>query len=292
MMRFTRTATRLFATIGLLACCHAQATCPPNAAALKADKWQVDDAKQRQALAIDMLDCLHSPDPVLRDEIGFEGLQYWMRTDKLDTATVQAIRVALLARLIAPDPSGFARPFAALTLAEVARVDRLKPYLTPADRMALVTAGAAYLTSVRDYRGFDDKAGWRHGVAHAADLMVQLSLNPALGKAEHEVMLTAIASQVVPQGAHFYIYGEGERLMMPVFLLTRRDTLTSADWDAWFTRLMAAYNSKAPTTQATLAQRHNLNAFLFALNAYLGIGSSAQSAAMLPFVSRALKALN
>jgi hypothetical protein len=282
----------LLAALCLIASAPALAACPPDAAALKANKWKVDDAAKRQKLAIDMLDCLQNPDPVLRDEIGFEGLQNWMRTDKLDTSTLQSIRVTLLARLTAPDPSGFARPFAALALAEVARVDRLKPYLTPADRMALVTAGAAYLTGVRDYRGFDEKEGWRHGVAHAADLMVQLSLNPALGKSEHEVILAAIASQVVAHGAHFYQYGEGERLMMPVFLLTRRDTLTGADWDTWFTRLLAPYNPKATTTQATLAQRHNLYAFLYPLNAYLNIGSSTQNATVQPFVTRALKALN
>ena len=31
--------------------------------------------------------------------------------------------------------------------------------------------------SVRDYRGFDAKQGWRHGVAHGADLLLQLSRN-------------------------------------------------------------------------------------------------------------------
>ncbi len=288
-----RLAIQLGAAICLATSSQAQAACPSNAAALKAAKWQVDDAAQRQQLAIDLLDCLQSPDPVLRDELGFEGLQYWMRSEKLDIGTVQVIRIALLARLTAPDPMGFARPFAALALAEVARVDRLKPYLAPAERSALVSASAAYLSGVRDYRGFEQRGGWRHGVAHAADLMLQLSLNGALGKAEHETMLTAIAAQVAPQGEHFYQYGEGERLMAPVFYLARRDTLTAADWDAWFTRLLASYKADAPTTQATLAQRHNLKGFLLPLYVSLQeAGNPAQKATLLPFVTRALKALN
>jgi hypothetical protein len=292
-MRHTSTASRFIAILGLFAACQVQAACPPNAAALKAGKWQVDDAAKRQALAIDMLDCLQSPDPVLRDEIGFEGLQHWMRSDKLDTATVQAIRLALTARLSAPDPSGFSQPFAALVLAEVARLDRVKPYLTPAERTALVTASSAYLAGVRDYRGFDQQAGWRHGVAHAADVMLQLSLNGALGKTEHEAMLAAIASQVMAHGAHFYQYGEGERLMAAVFYLARRDTLTTADWDAWFTRLLGLYDAKAPNTQAKLAQIHNLKGFLYPLYASLNeSGNPAQKAALQPFVTRALKALN
>ncbi len=283
----------ILAALCLTASYPAHAACPPDAAALKAGRWTVDDAAKRQKLAIDMLDCLQSPDPVLRDEIGFEGLQHWMRSDRLDTSTVQAIRATLTARLAAPDPSGFAQPFAALVLAEVARVDRLKPYLTPAERSALVAASTAYLTGVRDYRGFDQQAGWRHGVAHAADLMLQLSLNGALGKTEHEAMLAAIASQVNAHGGHFYQYGEGERLMAPVFYLARRDTVTTADWDAWFTRLLAPYSGNAPTTQLTLAQRHNLKAFLLPLYASLNeAGNPAQKAALQPFVTRALKALN
>jgi hypothetical protein len=283
----------LLATIGLLACCTVQAACPPDAAALKASKWKVDEAARRQVLAIDMLDCLQSPDPVLRDETGFEALQHWMRNGQLDTSTVQAIRVALQARLVAADPSGYAQPFAALVLAEVARIDRLKPYLSAPERNALVAASTAYLGGVRDYRGFEPQGGWRHGVAHGADLMLQLSLNPAVDKAGQEAILAAIASQVMAQGGHFYIYGEGERLMAPVFYMARRDSLASADWDAWFTRLLAPYNGKPPISQATLAQRHNLNAFLLSLYASLNEGGNpAQKAALQPFVTRALKALN
>lgn len=292
-MRLTPLFAPLIVATSLIAAAPAQAACPPDAAVLKAGKWKVDDAARRQVLAIDMLDCLQNPDPVLRDDIGFEGLQHWMRGGQLETGTVQAIRVALLARLTAADPSGFAQPFAALALAEVARVDRLKPYLSAQERSTLLTAATTYLTGVRDYRGFDQQAGWRHGVAHAADLMLQLSLNPALGKAEHEAILGAIASQVIAHGGHFYLYGEGERLMAPVFYLARRDTLASADWDAWFARLVAPINAKAPTTQTTLAQRHNLNGFLLPLYATLNEGGNpAQKAALQPFVTRALKALN
>ena len=193
--------------------------------ALKAAKWQVPDDARRQQLALGMVYCLADPDPVLRDEIGFEALSAWMRGDKLTTATVQSLRTILLPRLAAADPQGVIRPFAALTLAEVARRDRLKPYLSSAERQELLTAAAAYLSGVRDYRGYDEQSGWRHGVAHGADLMLQLALNPALGKPAHETILAAIASQVLP--AHSYIYGEGERLMAPVFYLARQTFVTA-----------------------------------------------------------------
>jgi len=277
----------------LAASCLAQLEATPGAcpaAALrdaKAAKWLVADDAARQVLAMQAVACLSSPDPVERDELAFEALQAWMRGDKLNTSTVQTLRTRLSAQLIAPDPQGFARPFAALVLADVARVDRMKPYLTPEQRSQLAGAAADYLQSIRDYRGFDEKQGWRHGVAHAADVMLQLSLNPALGRAEHERMMAAIASQVAPAGEHFYHYGEGERLMAPVFYLSRAKTMECSDWDRWFAHL----GTPAPgSRQAALARIHNLKSFLHPL--YVNIGESkdeAQRNCLKPLLLRALK---
>ncbi len=275
----------------------AAAACPPAGTTraqltdLQAAKWEVADDARRQALAIGMLDCLSDPDPVLRDGMGFESLQSWMRADKLDVPTMQTIHGTLLGRLKTPDAAGFAQPFAALVLAEVARADRRRPFLSAEERVAFVREASQYLGSVRDYRGYDEKEGWRHGVAHGADLMLQLALNPALGKAEHETMLAAIASQIVPAGAHFYRYGEGDRLMAPVFYLARRDTLSAADWEAWFTRV--AGGPKGHTTQADMARFHNLKAFLLPLYASLAESQdAAQRARLLPIVTKALRPLN
>lgn len=275
----------------------AAAACPPAGMTraqftdLKAAQWEVGDDTRRQALAIGMLDCLSDPDPVLRDGMGFESLQSWMRGDKLDVATMQAVRATLLARLKTPDAAGFAQPFAALVLAEVARADRRKPFLSAQERVAFVRDASQYLSSVRDYRGYDEKEGWRHGVAHASDILLQLALNPALGKAEHETMLAAIASQIVPADAHFYRYGEGDRLMAPVFYLARRDTLSAADWEAWFARV--AGGPKGHTTQADMARFHNLKAFLLPLYASLAESQdAAQRARLLPIVTKALRPLN
>ena len=103
-------------------------------------------------------------------------------------------------------------------------------------------AATTYVTTLTDYRGFDASEGWRHGVAHGADLLLQLSLNLALDRAQLDAILAAVASQVMPANGHFYIYGEGERLMAPVFYIGRRGALSSADWSEWFARL-----ARAPT---------------------------------------------
>ncbi len=117
-------------------------------------------------------------------------------------------------------------------------------------------------------------------------------MNPALAKTDHQAILGAVAAQLRAAGAqaHFFHYGEGERLMAPVFYLARRTTLEAADWDAWFAALAPA---KAAQSQASLAHRHNLKSFLYPLYASLAESKDeAQRARMLPFVTKALKQLD
>ena len=283
----------------------AGAACPPAGGTrsqlleLRTAKWEVADNARRQSLALGMLDCLADPDPVLRDEIAFEALSTWLRAGKLDAVTVDAIRTRELAVLANSDgdSAGFAQPFAALVLAEVARIDRIKPILGDPQRAELVRAGTRYLSSVRDYRGFDEKQGWRHGVAHASDLMMQLALNPALGKTAQQQILAAVAAQLSAAGAQspavFFHYGEGERLMRPVFYLARRGELDAPDWAAWCAGLVPPAAERAAITQASLARRHNLQGFLMPL--YVSLNESkdvAQRERLLPAVKKALEQLD
>jgi len=278
----------------------AGAACPPGTTTklalqiLKQVEWKVADDNARQALALALLDCLASPDPELRDGVAFDAIAHWARAKALTPATLQSIRTTLLPRLLADaDANGLVQPFAALTLAEVARADRVQPFLLDAERAELVRAATTYLTTLADYRGFDASEGWRHGVAHGADLLLQLSLNLALDRAQLDAILAAVASQVMPANGHFYIYGEGERLMAPVFYIGRRGALSSAEWSAWFARLDGRRPRPGRPTPASLAANHDLAAFLLPLYASLReSGTPEMQAQMLPGVTATLKALD
>jgi hypothetical protein len=218
-----------------------------------------------------------------------------MRAELLTTETVLIIRQRLLTQIAHPSgaqDAGFQQPFAALVLAEVARIDRRKAFMSEAQRQEMVDSAAQYLRNVRDYRGYDEKQGWRHGVAHAADWMMQLALNPALNKSQHLAMLDALAQQI-RNDSHFYHYGEGERLMTPVFYLGLRSALTSEEWDSWFNNLLVTSLDLKKTSQASLARKHNLTAFFSAL--YLNLQESKQAALqekLLPLVIKSLKKLS
>ncbi len=253
--------------------------CPPpgwteeSLAALKASQFEIADNLAREQFAQDVVACLASPDPELRDGIAFEALSHMLRADQLGTDVRALIAQDLLARLNAepgpsPDP-GFERPFAALALSEIVRADMIAAYLPPELRDAIADAAVAYMRAIDDYRGFDEGEGWRHGVAHAADLLMQLVRNKSVVGTERLVAIRdAVAAQLSPPG-HSYIYGEPERLMRPIIMLAQRGTFNEGEWVAWFEGISApapfASWEEVFGSQAGLAKLHNLRAFLYAV---------------------------
>lgn len=290
----------IIAALALAACASANAqpraqACPPagydraRLDALKAAEWALPDDGARNALARALVACVASPDPAVRDGIAFEGLQHWMRSGTLSNETLLVIADDLQARLTAPEGPGFERPFAALVLSEVARTDRVAPWMTAERRASLLDAGIAYLTSVRDYRGFDAREGWRHGVAHASDLMLQLALNPALGKPELTRIRDAIATQVAPE-EHFYIYGESERLATPLLYIAQRNVFSEAEWTQYFAQFPTAGENMF-ASQAGLARRHNVNAFLQLIYLNARVDRNTDDDVLLPGAEAALRAI-
>lgn len=289
---------------GALQSVHAAgANCPPEGwsqdrlGSLKTGKFAIADAVERQTLALALLPCLSAPDPLLRDGLAFEAYSTWLRGDQLDKET----RLAALGQLLpllsadATDAEGFTRPFAALVLAELARADRKAAYLSAEQREQLVEAATRYLASVTDYRGFDATQGWRHGVAHGSDLLMQLSLNDLVSKPQLDRILAAVASQVAPAGEHFYIYGESERLARPALLTAMRGLHEPAEWRAWFAKLVSpapmASWKEAFSSNAGLARRHNTRAFLLLVHAEIANSKNEKLALLLPEVNAALAAM-
>ncbi len=275
----------------------AQAACPPEGStveslqAMKLLRFAVDDPATRDTLALGLVDCLGDPDPALRDGIAYEALAHWMRAGALEPSSLRALRDRLYAVVDGGEGDGFARPFAALVLSEVARTDRISPWMTPQERTRMVDKAADYVETVQDYRGFDDKQGWRHGVAHGADWLMQLALNPALDRAQAGRILAAVATQAVPESAHAYVFGEQGRLVRPVVAVARHGLLTDADWATWFASLPPRMGEAelAYADSDWLARRHDLMTFFTSLYLEADQSSDERIRALKPAVVAALK---
>lgn len=272
-----------------------QGDCPPagydraRLEALRAAGWEIANPRERRAFAQGLVACVASPDPFLRDAVAFEALSHLLRTRQLDVATQTSLVNDLLPRLASEDPNGFEAPFAALALSEVVRAERLNSHFDDYMREEVTARAIAYMNSVRDYRGFDQNHGWRHGVAHGADLMVQLVVNDSTGRDDLVRIRDAIAVHLAPEG-HFYVYGEPERLMRPILFMARRGVFDENAWSAWFAAV-AAPHENAFATQEGLAWRHNMMAFLSAVHLNARLSEDESDDVLLAGVEAALRAM-
>jgi hypothetical protein len=217
-----------------------------------------------------LIACLGNPDPDIRDKIAFERISAELRGGGVDRDTLLKAQSQLLGLVAAPDPQGFQRPFATLALAEIARTDRIKPWMADGDREKLVDTAAAYLANITDYRAFTNGEGFRHGVAHGADLALQLALNSAITKSQLDRLLAAIATQVSPKDSNVaYWAGEPDRLGRAVLYIAQRRLHSDAEWTAWFATVMnpspLASWDQASTSEAGIRKRHNTRAFLLSV---------------------------
>lgn len=288
----------LLLTALLAACASAFAEpqdCPPGGydrarlEALREAGWAIASVQERRAFALALPRCLASSDPFLRDAVAFEGLARMLRSGQLDQGAQNALIVEVLPRLESREPGGFEASFAALTLSELVRAERINSHFTDDMRADVLDRSIQYFQGVRDYRGFDAQEGWRHGVAHGADLLMQLALNESLGREDLLRIRDAIATQVAPE-EHFYIYGESARLARVISAIAHRGLITEDEWTQWFARFPSS-GEDVYASQAGLAWRHNTLAFLQAV--WFNARSSEETAddAVLPGVEAALRAM-
>ncbi len=271
-------------------------TCPPvgwdrdGLIATKAASFEIADDAKRQAFAKAIAACLASPDPELRDGVAYEALAHMLRAKQLSDETKRAVLVDLVARLNAPAGAGFEQPFAALALSEVARADRIEAFLSEDELIKLLVDAQHWFINVSDYRGFYEREGWRHGVAHGADLLMQLALNPRIDGEGLRLIVSAVGAQVAPKG-HAYVFGESERLARPVLFAAARGAMDEAKWAEWLMVLTRAPDGVKPFGSEWLAWRHDAAAFLQALYVNAKLGSDAADDVLLPGLEAALKAM-
>lgn len=303
-MTYSKTliAATVLSSMAFTSCSTAEAkSCAPDGMTIeamqeaKAAEFTSLTAETRAEMANALVGCLGDPDPTIRDGLAYEGLTQLFRSGDLESDQIRALRDRLLRQIEADDSDGFLHPFAALVLAEVSRTDRVEAWMSETERSDLVSSAGQYLRSVNDYRGYTNGEGWRHGVAHSADWLMQLSLNPSLTQDQRSEILSAVQSQVTAANGHAYIHGEPGRLARPVLFVAMAGDLSADNWTAWLAPLIdpAPLESwgDAFSSEAELARLHNVKAFLQELFINASVSSNENLKLMLDPVTDALRAL-
>ncbi|MDF2180094.1 DUF2785 domain-containing protein [Aliiglaciecola sp. CAU 1673] len=263
---------------------------------LKESKFEVE-GEGISKLAMQLRDCLASSDPVIRDEIAYQAYFTWLRGDKLDQPTKLALFYTLLADLSndRQDQHGVYLPFAMLVMSELAAADRTNSFLSDMQRQALIGSSIEYFSRLRDYRGFDDSLGWRHGIAHTADVFLQLTANPVLTQSQVLEIREAIRQQLRPTVPHFYIYGEPDRMAMPILYAMMREDIAVENWQEWLVNISKPAPLKswqqAFFSQQGLADRHNIKSFLTSLYVFIDTSKNERLLPFKPVIEQQIRSL-
>lgn len=264
---------------------------------LKKERFEIKSVNNRNKTAIQLLSCLGHQDPKIRDDVVYEGISHWLRNELLEKNTVKVIFNSLINTLkqANQDTNNFTQPFTALVLSEVIRVDRLTPYLSDKERQIAVDVSTMYMSNIEDYRGFDNTEGWRHAVAHTADVFLQLSLNQNISKAQLNQLLSAIKKQISPQNLHFYLYGEPKRLATAFIYIVLRGEHNERDISSFFDSVInpapfANWDSVYSSKQG-LAKLHNTRSFIYSIFAISGQSKNPKLKAIQPILSNIVQQL-
>ncbi len=225
------------------------------------------DGMPADELAPELVSCLGSMDPELRDRIGYELFAYWLRQEQLDDQTRRGLLDSLSGRL--QDSNTLSRSFSALILAEIMRSDAAKPFMTAAERQTLLDRAATALSGESDFRGLDPEIGWVHPVAHMADLLWRFALHPATTAEQVATILAAVRTKVAPDGAT-YAFNEGDRLARVVATIIRDERLDAGRLGEWIVGFQSPRSmqkwSDAFASPSGMAELHNTKQFLRALS--------------------------
>jgi len=221
-------------------------------------------------LAIELVSCLGSPDPELRDRIGYELFTNWLRQEKLSDETRSRLLFELSAGLGNQSKAmGLTRSFSALILAEIMRSDSINAFMNDEQRQALLDKATAAIAHEDDFRGLDADIGWVHPVAHMADLLWRYALHPKTDTEQAAQILDAVRSKVGPTSVS-YAFNEGDRLARVVTTLITNELVDAESMAAWISGFENPQSmekwSEAFQSPDGMAELHNTKQFLRSLS--------------------------
>lgn len=178
----------------------------------------------------ELLEALASPDPVLRDEQAYRVLVTWTGRGDLDDHLADlGDRAAATLR----HPEIQARTFAALVLAASLNRDTAADVLDAVTVLRWRDAFASWYSSEADLRGWDERLGWLHAVAHGADALDEFGVSPRLDRADLVALLELAAGRLTAPTGYLFAHQEDDRLAYALTRLLARPELTEADTVGW-----------------------------------------------------------
>ena len=182
--------------------------------------YAVPEGRSTGELVAELVDMLRSPDPVVRDRYGYSVLATWIGRGVLTGEQLRALGDELVPRL--GDPEIQVRTFVPLILDSIVTAGVFEPHWVPPFER--------WYVAEEDLRGYDEKLGWLHAVAHGADLLGTLGLHAAV---EPMQMLRLGIGRLLTPTSYVLRDMEDDRLGYALAATLTRDDLTESDAVDW-----------------------------------------------------------
>jgi hypothetical protein len=191
----------------------------------------------------DLLTMLRSANPAVRDEVAFPAMVHRIGSGAEDDDLI-ALGDEMARRL--KDPEVQVRTFAALILAEAVERDMATGRATTEAVLRWRDAFAAWYPAERDLRGWDDRLGWLHAVAHGADALALFGRSPRLGRDDVRGLLGIARERMLAETDHVLREQEEDRLAYALALVLSRTELDEEDSVGWLVPISDTFAAGEP----------------------------------------------
>jgi hypothetical protein len=191
----------------------------------------------------DLLTMLRPADPAVRDEVAYPAMVHRIGSGAEDDDLI-ALGDAMARRL--QDPEVQVRTFAALILAEAVERDMATGRATTEAVLRWRDAFAAWYPAERDLRGWDERLGWLHAVAHGADALALFGRSPRLGRDDLRELLGIARERMLAETEHVLREQEEDRLAYALALVLSRTELDEEDSVGWLVPISDTFAAGEP----------------------------------------------
>ncbi|HZX06413.1 DUF2785 domain-containing protein [Kribbella sp.] len=182
--------------------------------------FAVPEGRAVPELVAELVGMLRSPDPAVRDRQAYSTLATWVGRGVLSEQELRDLGDELVPRF--GDPEIQARTFVPLILDVIVSAGVFEPrWVPPFER---------WYVGEQDLRGYDEKLGWLHAVAHGADLLGTFGQHPAV---EPVQMLRLGIGRLLTPTSYVFRDMEDDRLGYALAATLTRAELTGSDAVDW-----------------------------------------------------------
>ena len=205
---------------------------------IKKEEYKLDKKENALELALIMLRYVGDTDSELRDDLIYSVMSNWIVNDVFSADELYKIlKISLDDSYLFYNignigDSVFTRSFSMLIVAAVLYAHRKSNFLTKEDLGIVKNKLIYYMRKEKDLRGYVDKKGWAHSVAHASDALDEIVQCREIDKEDLREILNIIHEKVEVD-YYIYIHDEDERMITAAMSILNREILSESEIISW-----------------------------------------------------------